>query len=414
MSAVRQPPRRDRGARARSAWIVALAMSIVALHITGCSSLVDGPCGDGYRFQGDRCVEALGPDASGTVDAGIPDGVIAVTDVAPPGDGPSDGTVGDGGTSDGSAGDGAIDGGVPSDGPVADGAVPDGGPVDGAVDGGVPSDGQVVDGALDGGVPSDGPVADGGVPTDGPVSPDAPACSAPSLTCGGICTDVTTDADHCGACGRRCASGICQASQCTGDLVGHVIAIGHDYRSHNAAMARVLGNAAALAGASDLGIARLAGTAATASKDGVTAALASSLATIGRASHTVALPAEGQPLTGIDVLIIDAQTGDGDSAQALGAVWASAIDDLLARAGVVIVIEGASGVSHRFASGANLFSVATPVETTGSPAFVSAANDAIVQQVVSPYLADTTSVVFPSVVGAIATPSGTVVMHLTR
>jgi hypothetical protein len=225
---------------------------------------------------------------------------------------------------------------------------------------------------------------------------------------------VTIDAQNCGACGRRCASGICQAGQCTGDLVGHIIAIGHDYRSHNAAMARVLGNAAALAGTSDLGIARLAGTAATVSMNGVTSALTSSLATIGRTSHVVALPAVGQPLTGIDVLIIDAQTGDGDAAQALGGAWAAEIDNLLARAGVVIVLEGASGVSHRFAAGANLFTVATPIETTGSPAFVAAANDAIVQQVVSPYLADTTSVVFPAVVGAIATPSGTVVMHLTR
>ena len=150
------------------------------------------------------------------------------------------------------------------------------------------------------------------------------------------------------------------------------------------------------------------------SRTGTRASLASALTTIGRASHAATLPTVGAPLTGIDVLVIDAQTGDGVAAEALGAQWKASIDALLARHGVVIVVEGVSGVSHRFAAGAGLFTVGTPIDTTGAPAFVAAAGDAVVQQVPSPYLADTTSVVFPAVVGAIATPFGTVVLHLTR
>lgn len=369
-------------AKQRRDWRVAMiemirgvaVMGIVAL--AACSSLVDDPCADGYMLSGDHCVERLAPD-SGDIDRPMPDGPLEP-------DGPAV----------------TPDSLVTPDSPVTPDAVTPDGPITPDVP-----------------VTPDAPVStDAGVDatTDAPLTPDAPVCAAPSKVCDGTCTDVTSDPQDCGTCGHVCASGICTAGVCAGELAGHIVAIGHDYQQHNIAMARVLGNAAALASASDLGIAHVRGTATTASRVGTNAALTSSLAAIGRTHHAVVLPAVGSPLTGIDVLVIDAQTGDGAIAEALGAQWKSAIDELLARHGVVVVVEGVSGVSHRFAAGAGLFSVGTPVDTTGSPAFVAAAGDAVVQQVPSPYLADTTSVVFPSVVGAIVTPSGTVVMHLTR
>ncbi len=350
-------------------------LALVAFALSACSSLVDGPCADGYMFQGDHCVERVAPD-------NMTDGPVVL-------DGPSDGSL----TPDTMTPDGPLG----PDAPTPDAVTPDGAP-----------DAPVTPDA-----PPDAPVTpDAGV--DAPLPPDALVCTAPLTICDGACTDVTSDPQNCGTCGHVCASGICSAGVCAGELAGHIVAIGHDYQQHNAAMARVLGNAATLASASDLGIAHVTGTATVASRTGTNASLASSLTAIGRASHAVALPAVGAPLTGIDVLVIDAQTGDGDAAEALGVQWKSSIDALLARHGVVIVVEGVDGVSHRFAAGAGLFVVGTPIDTTGAPAFVAAAGDAVVQQVPSPYLADTTSVVFPAVVGAIVTPSGTVVMHLTR
>lgn len=54
---------------------------------------------------------------------------------------------------------------------------------------------------------------------DGP-EPDAFACPAPQLTCGGSCvTDPMTDNQHCGACDVACKSGTtCQAGHCV-DMV---------------------------------------------------------------------------------------------------------------------------------------------------------------------------------------------------
>jgi hypothetical protein len=374
---------------------------VLLVAMSACSSLVDDPCANGYMLQGNRCVERIAPD-SGDIDRPMPDGPV------------TDGPIADGPLTDGPISDGAVTDGPLPDGPLTD-ASPDG-PVtpDALVD--APPD-ALVDAPPDASVdaPPDALVdasPDAGV--DAPLPPDAPICAAPSKICDGTCTDVTSDPQDCGTCGHVCASGICTAGACVGELAGHIVAIGHDYQQHNVAMARVLGNAAALASSTDLGIAHVTGTATLASRTGTTASLASSLTAIGRISHAVALPAVGSPLTGIDVLVIDAQTGDGAVAEALGVQWKTEIDALLARHGVVIVVEGVGGVSHRFAAGAGLFSVGTPVDTTGSPAFVAAAGDAVVQQVPSPYLADTTSVVFPAVVGAVVTPSGTVVLHLTR
>ena len=95
-------------------------------------------------------------------------------------------------------------------------------------------------------------------------------CTAPSKVCDGTCTDVTTAPSDCGSCGHVCASGICVAGQCAGELAGHIVAIGHDYQQRNAAMARVIGNAAALASSENLGIAHVAGTATVASRNGTT------------------------------------------------------------------------------------------------------------------------------------------------
>ena len=247
---------------------------------------------------------------------------------------------------------------------------------------------------------------------------DALVCTLPSLDCDGTCTDVTSDPNNCGGCGRVCASGVCTSGTCAGALAGHIIAIGHDYRSFHAAMARVLGDSVALGAHLDIGISRYAGTADPASRLAVTQAVGQSLHQIGRASHAVALPATPGPsaFRGIDVLIIDAQTGDGMAAQTAGAAWNASITSFVASGGVVIVLEGASGVSYRFAIGAGLYTVGAPVDASGQLATVVDASDATTQLVVSPYLAEMTSVTFPNAPpAAIATLSGgTVVFHLTR
>jgi len=250
----------------------------------------------------------------------------------------------------------------------------------------------------------------GGGNTDGGAGE---VCELPLLECDGECIDVSADADNCGACNHVCASGICNAGHCEGELSGHIVAIGHDYQSYHLAMARVLGNAAALGEHHDLSIALYRGATPSA---GAYTALVSGLSRIGRPFHASIMtpaPAPGA-LDGVDVLIVEPQTGDGATAEAAGAQWSPAIDRFLQQNGVVIVLQGAGGVSHRFASGANLYSY-TPVDSTNLPTHLVDSADALAQQVVTPYLAETTSVSFPGAWPVIAAPDGNaVVFHETR
>ncbi|MBS1118609.1 MAG: Tryptophan synthase alpha chain [Deltaproteobacteria bacterium] len=268
------------------------------------------------------------------------------------------------------------------------------------------------DPAPDSGPGQDAASSDGGL-VDAPVGL---VCTLPEIECSGGCLDVSSDPDNCGACDRVCASGICQAGHCLGTLSGHIIAIGHDYQSHHAAMRTVLGNSIALGAHPDVAVARWHGSSSEASSTGTTLAINLSMASLGRPWHPVALAATPSTtaLADADVLVIEAQTGDGVAARASAVPWASAIDGFLQRGGVVVVLEGVSGVSYQVADGAGLFSIAPPVDSTGLVALVSDGSDAIAQQVVSPYLAELSSVVFPGVVGAIVTPNGTLAFHQTR
>jgi hypothetical protein len=242
---------------------------------------------------------------------------------------------------------------------------------------------------------------DGGVPDGGDAAPprDGAVCVAPTVDCFGECRDLRSDPDHCGVCGRRCPSGLCVDSLCTGGLTGHIVAIGHDYQQHHAAMARVLGNAIALAPVLDVGVMRWRGTASEAAASGTSRAISSSMAELARPWHAVPLPTAPTPdaLARAQVLVIEAQQGDGAAAAALAASWAGEFSRILERGGVIIVLHGAGGVSHRFAAGAGLYTVAEPIAVVDALARVVNANDAVAQRVVSPYLAETSSVVFPAV-----------------
>jgi hypothetical protein len=364
---------------------VILAFSLGLMIALGAcfDSLVSDKCGAGYNWSHGACTP------------------LALTDA---GDG-SDGSDGNGTTPPG-------DGTLADGGPLGDGSMTDGG----ALTDGMGTDGMGTDGMLvDGGPLIDAPDAMVDAMVDAP--PDALVCTLPTTACNNVCVDIQTDPDNCGACGRVCASGVCSMGVCGGVSRGQIVAIGHDYRSFHAGMARVLGNSTALGVHFDVGITRLTGTADAASRSGVTSAITSSMRGFGRPWHNVTLPAPGAVLTGVDVVVVDAQLGDGAAAEALGTSWRSSLTNFLSRGGVVVVLEGASGVSYRFAIGANLYTTAAPIEVTGQLADVVDGADATTQQVAAPYLAETTSVALPGTQRAaiaIQGGGGTVVFHFAR
>lgn len=277
---------------------------------------------------------------------------------------------------------------------------------------------EAPDGGATGGADASHPDGTMVVETDAAPGPDALVCTAPDILCSGTCIDVSSDPNNCGACGHVCASGICQMSHCVGDLSGQIVAIGHDYSHHHPAMVRVLGNAVALGAHADVGVARWHGSAGDGDAANVSVVLAQGMAQVARAWHPVPLPAlpSASALDGVDVLVVEPQRGAPAVEAASAAPWAGTLDLFLQRGGVVVVLEGAGGVSYKFAEATNLFTVPAPADATAQQATIVDSSDAIAQQVVSPYLAETTSVGFAGVVSGsvITTPAGTVVLHQTR
>ncbi len=242
---------------------------------------------------------------------------------------------------------------------------------------------------------------------------DALTCPLPEILCGAGCVDPTTDANNCGHCGHVCASGICQASVCVGEAAGHVVAIGHDYTHFHPAMARVLGNALALRAGHTVRVGWYRGTATETVDADAHAAAQQALAAMGNniSSTSFASPPTTAQLAAVDVVVIEAQTGDGDAAEATGAAWAPTAQNYLAATGVIVVLETTGGVSYRFADGAGVFTVGAPVDESGTALDVVNTTDAVAQDVTSPYLGEASTVSWPGApAGVVATPGGEVVV----
>jgi hypothetical protein len=254
---------------------------------------------------------------------------------------------------------------------------------------------------------------------DGGVGSGTDAGSGSGGDGGSVCSaDTSSDPDNCGACGVVCASGICVDGMCQTGVFGQIIAIGHDYTHYHATMTRVLGNAVALGLHKNVRVARWNGTTADGAVAATTAALNSGMGQLGRAWHQVTLPSSpsATALNGADVLLVDPQIGDGAALQAAAQPWATTFDGFLARGGVIVVLEGSAGVSYRFAIGGGLYTVGAPVDASGSYAYVVDGSDAVAQQVISPYLAETTSVTMPGAPSSVVATTGgdTLVFHIVR
>ena len=260
------------------------------------------------------------------------------------------------------------------------------------------------DATIGGGDSSDGgPTGDGGMVTP----PDAATCTA----------DTTSDPDNCGQCGHVCPSGICVDSKCVGDLPGHIVAIGHDYSHRHAAMVRVLGNAVALGTHRDVAVTVWQGTAGAALNERVLTAITDGMSSVGRTWHPVALPpAPGTQFPNVDVLVVEPQGGNGDEVAASAAPWADDVTKFLQRGGVVVVLEGGTTVSYRFADATGLYTMAQPSDATDQVANMVDSSDAVANHVITPYMAETSSAAFPSEFGpgVFATSAGPLVLHFTR
>ena len=420
-------------ARALVAFVLGLAGASTGPGCGVGNGIVGGECAAGYVQCGLRCVPAAercgsgddgaangdGASGGGSTDGGsAPDGTsgrdgssgdaaaiqeagdaAAIQEGGPSGD---DGAGGDSGLSgDGAAGS---DGGPPDDGslgPVSDAS---GGGAD--APGGVPAAGDDGTAGDDGSTPLDAGGAEGGVP-----------CAPPLLGCGEQCVDVTSDPFNCGQCGAVCPSQICFASQCVGASAGGIAFIGHDYQTTvpGTAQARVLSNAVFTAQSNPLNVLSYERYAAATAVSHSKAILTSVAAQLGRTLAITSTTNDADvPNTlttasyGV-LLVHDQPSAPAGTMAALGASWMQTVTTFALQGGVVVVLDGGTGVGEMpdFATATGLLTVTSQTSLAdGTPLRVDAPTDAVGISVVSPYGAGSHSV------SLTAQPSGANVVYV--
>lgn len=233
----------------------------------------------------------------------------------------------------------------------------------------------------------------------------------------GVCGDLQSDPDNCGACGYTCSTAICVEGGCVGEVPGHVVMIGHDYRVHHAAAARLLGNAVALAGNTTV---RVAISTDSSDPDVVAAvrrALTSGLAASGHSWTQIdvgAVPPSDR--TSVDVFLIMPRSASLDTSFALGETWAPALTDFVMAGGTVIGLDGPGCTTVDLLRGTRLTDVSIAATSTGDRVAVIVPGDALAVGVPSPYLAERGSTTFKTTgAGTIVATSGgaAIAIHLT-
>ena len=254
-----------------------------------------------------------------------------------------------------------------------------------------------------------------------PIDPVQLVCPLPTVACAGQCIDVSNDPNNCGACGKFCPSGLCENGVCLGDVSGHIVLIGHDYSSHHPAALRLLGDAVDLGIGNPLNVGVWTGAANSGIANRAKDAIDQGMAMVGRMWTPYDLGATPfDNLTGIGTVVILPQraTDGGDALYANGAAWAPKMKAFLARGGVVVVLEGEQDVSAKLLEGAGELTLGAKHVDTSKALTVAASGDPCAVGVLSPYLADQSTVGWDGLVGDVAVvtdPTGGVVaVHATR
>jgi hypothetical protein len=366
-----------------SAWTALGAM----LAVSACgdeNSLVGGVCTPGYVASAGACVpgEADGAAEDGSSDVVTPDsGGEEEGDASTTADGPSDGS-GDGraeAASDAEDVDAISSDAVANDATGTDACVP-------------PFDTN----AQCGSCTTSCAAADTCKPVDGGFA-CMPRCAPPTEYCAGVCVDLKTDPDNCGACGRFCASGLCTGGSCVGATPGDVVYIGHDYFATptGTAQGRVLGNAALLPARPTvrmLSYERYANSTAVGRAKAIVNAVAGQR---GRAVSFTATVTDSDIVSTLTVanydalIVYDQSNAPAGALGALGAAWNTSLTAFTKAGGAVIVLDGNSGTTREmpsFATNAGLLTVTQHRSlASGTAVDVVAPTDTVGAGVLSPY-----------------------------
>lgn len=235
-------------------------------------------------------------------------------------------------------------------------------------------------------------------------------CEDPLALCGDLCVDLTIDRDHCGRCGNDCASGICRDGTCVGATEGHVVLIGHDYRTGREGQNYLAGNAVFIA-FGDVQALVYEGDAVGFAITGVDDAIDQVASRRRRTWLRMEVPSAAEVplfLDQSDVFVVYSQSGSDDTnLRRLGRDWSTALRSFLRRGGVIVVFDGGGAHSGtwQILDEAGLLDAGGRSDITGEELTVVSRGDTVARLVPPTYNAEDRSVAFESA------PDGTVVVE---
>jgi hypothetical protein len=220
--------------------------------------------------------------------------------------------------------------------------------------------------------------------------------------------DATSDPSNCGTCNNVCASQICQNSQCLGATSGGIVFIGHDFETTatGTTQAHVLSNAVFIPQTNPLRVLIYERYADAIALTRIAAILQAN--TLGRTYlPTVTISDADIPntlsLQKYDVLLVpDQRNAPAGALGMLGPVsggnWAAPLGSFAQSGGVVVVLDGGTGVAEMpaFVTGTGLLTVTAQVSlatgTNGTLLDKLALGDVVTTGLFLPYAAGANSV----------------------
>lgn len=310
-----------------------------------------------------------------------------------------DGSAGTGGAT----GDADVDGTAGTDGATTDGG--DGSAGDGSVTDGSTSDAECLP-------PFDTPAhcgdcdtqCTGQTPLCSPIADTfqcVALCDPPLVACGSQCVDTTSDPNHCGACFNKCPSGICQDSKCVGVTSGHIVVLCSSYQQNfqQSPQTTLIGNAVFLPPQNPVRILAYTEHSPTNIENAVNQAIGWAAQQKGRTfqitvADSAAMVTSELTKSKFEVfLVYDQTTAPAGALGPAGTSFAPAIASFVAIGGVVVVQSGGGGTGDMksLLTSSGLLAVTAQSNIDGSLLYNQAPFDALGVNVVSPYVAQTST-----------------------
>lgn len=230
-------------------------------------------------------------------------------------------------------------------------------------------------------------------------------CNDPLQLCADRCVNLVTDPLHCGECGNECPTGLCRNSKCVGGQIGHLVAMCMSYEQlfSSSPQGVLLANAVFLATNKTVRVMMFDAYAPAASRNQMRSVITTAGRTRGRTVRIDTAQSANEIVSGLRLssyealVIADMSLAPLNASRDMGRALSTTIDTFTRAGGIVVVASGAAATEMpQFwnSNGASLFDIQSVADVTFLELQNRAPADALAANVLTPFLALTSTCVF--------------------